>query len=175
MGIIMKAILLFGLLAIQSMVWAETPRWLERHMPQPALVGKGEMRWLALRVYEARLWAPAGRYSLNEPFALQLVYRRSIERDDIVQSSVDEIRRLFGAPPALAQWEEGMRRAFVDVRDGDEITGVYQPGGPARFYQQGRLLGEIADPEFGRKFFAIWLDPRTREPDLRRALLGQAG
>ena len=34
-----------------------------------------------------------------------------------------------------------------------------------------RFLGEIADPEFGRAFFAIWLDPRTSAPQLRANLL----
>ncbi|WP_034639972.1 chalcone isomerase family protein [Chitinilyticum aquatile] len=166
-------LILFGCMAIHAGVLAEAPRWLQDKLPQAQLVGKGEMRWLALRIYDARLYAPQGRLSPNQPYALQLIYRREIERDDIVSTSVDEIRRLFGPVPALAQWEDAMRRVFVDVKDGDELTGVYQPGGPARFYQQGRLLGEISDPEFGRAFFAIWLDPRTREPGLRRALLGQ--
>jgi hypothetical protein len=33
------------------------------------------------------------------------------------------------------------------------------------------VRGEIAEPEFARLFFAIWLDPRTSAPDLRAALL----
>jgi hypothetical protein len=35
------------------------------------------------------------------------------------------------------------------------------------------LLGTIDDPVFARAFFAIWLDPRTREPQLRNRLLGK--
>jgi hypothetical protein len=29
------------------------------------------------------------------------------------------------------------------------------------------------DPEFARAFFAIWLDPRTKAPSLRVALLNE--
>lgn len=36
---------------------------------------------------------------------------------------------------------------------------------------QARPAGEIADPEFARLFFGIWLDARTSEPGLRQTLL----
>jgi hypothetical protein len=31
----------------------------------------------------------------------------------------------------------------------------------------------LADPQLARAFFAIWLDARTREPQLRARLLGE--
>ena len=34
-----------------------------------------------------------------------------------------------------------------------------------------RQTGQISD-ELAKHFFAIWLDPRTSEPNLRQALLG---
>ena len=43
----------------------------------------------------------------------------------------------------------------------------------AEFFPLGRSTGAIRDPEFARVFFSIWLDPRTREPKLRAALLGR--
>jgi hypothetical protein len=33
-------------------------------------------------------------------------------------------------------------------------------------------IGNIDDAEFARAFFAIWLDPKTSEPSLRKQLLG---
>ena len=39
------------------------------------------------------------------------------------------------------------------------------------FLFNGSLRVEIADPEFARRFFAIWLDPQTSAPALRAALL----
>jgi len=54
---------------------------------------------------------------------------------------------------------------------GPGLAGIYRPGSGTRFYLDGRFLGEIADPEFGRAFFAIWLDPRTSAPQLRASLL----
>ncbi len=67
-----------------------------------------------------------------------------------------------------------MRRLFPDVAEGDALSGEHQPGVGARFARNGRPLGEVADPGFSRAFFSIWLDPRTSEPGLRAALLGQS-
>ena len=64
-----------------------------------------------------------------------------------------------------------MSQIFPDVKPGDQITGVYKPGG-AVFLYNNRQVGEIRDPEFARFFFAIWLDPRTSAPGLRQSLLG---
>ncbi|MNP70705.1 hypothetical protein D3C76_1669750 [compost metagenome] len=67
-----------------------------------------------------------------------------------------------------------MREAFVDVRPGMRITGLYLPGRGCRFYVDGQLSLEVIDPAFSRAFFAIWLDPRARDAQLRQRLLGLA-
>ena len=97
------------------------------------------------------------------------------ERDDLVKASVDEIKRLAGSsvsPAQLARWQEQMQQSFVDVQAGTRITGVYLPGQGARFFVGQQLQHEIDDPQFARAFFDIWLDPRTRSPELREQLLG---
>lgn len=111
------------------------------------------------------------------PFALELTYRRAISRDDLVEASLKEIRRL--SPNGLdaelmARWESEMFQAFVDVRAGDRITGVYMPGEGARFYVGEHLRHVVSDVAFAKAFFSIWLDPRTRNPELRAQLLGAA-
>ena len=64
---------------------------------------------------------------------------------------------------------------FPDVAEGDRISGVHKPGQAARFHVNGRYAGELADGEFARLFFGVWLSPQTSEPALRDALLGRAG
>lgn len=134
--------------------------------------GSGEMSWLGFKLYRATLWvageAPA---EAKPPLALVLEYRRAIPGERIAQASAEEMRRLGAEEAELARWGEAMRALFPDVAPGDTLTGLHLPGGGARFYFRERLLGEIADAEFARRFFAIWLDPRTRAPQLRGALL----
>ena len=87
-----------------------------------------------------------------------------------------EIERLgLGRGARLDVWLDAMRRVFPDVRAGDRIAGVYRPGSGASFFLNGRSLGSIDDPEFASAFFSIWLDARSAAPDLRAALLPDAG
>jgi hypothetical protein len=73
-----------------------------------------------------------------------------------------------------ARWLAAMTQLFPDVKSGDRITGVQQPGQGTRFYFNGTLRGEVADADFTRLFFGIWLSPKTSEPRLRTQLLGGA-
>ncbi len=143
--------------------------------PDWRIQGQGEMRWFGFRLYQASLWAPEGRWQTGLPYALELRYARDIPSARLVQASIEEMQRLGSADDArLARWKLDLERVFPDVRSGDVIHGLHLPQHGAEFYHQGRLTGRIEDVEFARAFFAIWLDPRTREPGLRARLLGGA-
>ena len=146
-------------------------------LPEARLLGEGELSLFGFRLYSARLWSPAERLAAGVPFALELIYHREISRERLVEASLDEIRRLHGdrvGTAQLAEWAGHMQRAFVDTVPGSRITGVYLPGLGARFYAGDRLQHEVRDEEFARIFFSIWLDARTRNPELRARLLGTA-
>lgn len=140
--------------------------------PDPALGlkrwGSGEFRRFGFLIYEATLWA--GDDPLQPPLALRLDYRRAISGTAIAEASVNEMRPLGADEAALQRWGAQMARVFPDVKAGDWILGLHTAGG-ATFLHNGRPTGEIAEPEFARRFFAIWLDPRTSAPELRAALL----
>lgn len=143
--------------------------------PEPMQrLGSGTMRWLGLRIYDAELWTSGHAVDDSRSFALSLRYARALKGAAIAERSVEEIAKLgIGSPAQRASWGESMRGLFPDVAEGDTLTGVHLPGWGARFFHNGRLLGEIEDAQFSRAFFAIWLDPRTSAPDLRAALLGE--
>ena len=132
--------------------------------------GSGEMTWFGFSLYRATLWV-AGESPESSTTALQLDYLRDIPRERLVQTSLDEMRRLGAAESQLKNWESDLRRVFPDVKEGESIVGVHYPGHGARFFHQGLATGEISDAEFARRFFAIWLDPASRSPSLRTALL----
>jgi Chalcone isomerase-like len=108
---------------------------------------------------------------LEQAFALDLRYARTLKGDDIAERSLSEIRRLgFGDGAQQERWLAEMKRVFTTVSKGDHITGVHQPGGATRFFLNEKSIGRIDDAEFGTAFFNIWFDPRTRAPALREAL-----
>lgn len=169
-----------GLALLLASLCAMTPAfaatWRDE-LPQAKAIGSGTLRWFGLKIYSAKLWSEHQPFDVNSPFALELTYHRSISRKQFVDTSIDEIKRLFGNryPPAvLAQWEAEMNRAFPDVVEGDQLIGVYQPTQGCRFYNAKQLTADIRDPEFARAFFSIWLDQRTKDEDLRAKLLGTA-
>jgi hypothetical protein len=141
------------------------------------LTGQGEFTLLGFRVYDAQLWSIRSPIDYRSRFALRLTYARSISRERLADTGLDEIKRLATTPIAAAtleRWHSDMLHAFIDVTPGDRLTGVFLPGQGVRFYAGGRPGVEIDDPEFARAFFDIWLDLATRAPELRRHLLGLA-
>ncbi|HWH85992.1 MAG TPA: chalcone isomerase family protein [Pseudomonas sp.] len=154
-----------------------TPTWAnwQDAVPGAQIIGSGDFSVFGFDVYSARLWSTGRPLVDGQPFALELIYRRAISRDDLVSTSVDEIKRLNGSrvsPAQLAGWQVQMQQSFVDVQAGTRITGVYLPGQGARFFVGQKLQHEIEDAQFAKAFFDIWLDPRTRSPELREQLLG---
>lgn len=147
-------------------------------IPQYRLVGKGRLTFWGLQVYDARLWALPGFSADNlasQTFALELAYLRGFENKAVAERSITEMRRtaVIGEEQAKA-WITEMIRVVPNTRAGDRVTGVNRPGAGALFLLNGKLTGEIRDPEFARLFFGIWLSPKTSEPKLRSALLAGA-
>ena len=144
-------------------------------LPGAQVIGSGDFRKYGFDVYSARLWSTSRPLAGDQPFALELIYQRSISCEDLVNASVREIKRLSGTSVSaeqLASWQTQMQQSFVDVQAGTRLTGVYLPGQGARFFLGQELLREVKDLQFAQAFFAIWLDPRTSNPELRQQLLG---
>jgi len=135
-------------------------------------LGEGRLTVLLFDVYDATLYVHGDKWSEDRLFALDLRYLRALNGKDIAARSVAEMKgQGFDDAAKLKRWGEEMARIFPDIKPGDRIVGVSLPGGGARFYNDKKLLGAVADPEFARAFFAIWLGDRTSEPGLRRKLL----
>lgn len=136
--------------------------------------GSGDMSWFGFSLYRATLWVdgkPRSSSPADSPSALQLVYQRDIPSDRLVQVSLDEMRRLGASDAQLQRWQGDLQRVLPDVKRGETIVGVHYPGQGAAFFHRGRANGEVADADFARLFFAIWLDARSSSPALRAALL----
>jgi hypothetical protein len=144
-------------------------------LPEAIPAGSAPFSFLGFRVYQARLWVAPGfrRSTLGDAaLALELAYERNFTGAAIARRSLEEIERAGRLDADQAQrWESGLRALLPDVKPGDRLLGVHRPGRGVEFYQDGRVLGRIDDPEFSRRFFAIWLGPATSAPGLRDALL----
>ncbi|MFY7907546.1 MAG: chalcone isomerase family protein [Burkholderiaceae bacterium] len=137
--------------------------------------GSGSLRFFGFKAYDATLWLTAGQpsYAPSRTFALDIRYNTFVKATDIVNTSLIEMSRLAGASPEqIKAWNGFMTQLFVDVQSGDRLVGVRVANKGARFFLNAKLLGETDDESFTDSFFRIWLDPKTRRPELRAALLG---
>lgn len=153
------------------------PQEVVRIVPDATLGGNSRLTYLGFKVYDASLWvAPA--FSVTDferhAFALELSYLRNFTGASIAQRSVVEMRRQEGVSEAdLARWKQKMLGVFPNVRKGDRLTGLHRPGTGAIFLLNGQPLATIADEEFSRRFFGIWLSEQTSDTRLRKALVAR--
>lgn len=150
------------------------PPELASELPEARWRGRATMRFLGLHIYDVHLWSaqPPQADTASQPLALELRYARRLVGRMIAERSLEEMRRIGPITEAQASaWTEAMVRIFPDVQADDRLTGVQRPGQSARFFFNGQSRGEVADAQFARLFFGIWLSPRTSEPALRQRLL----
>lgn len=150
----------------------------QANLPDSRWSGNARLRFWGFDVYDAQLWvAPsftAAQYSQHR-LALSLTYLRTLRGKAIAERSLTEMRRQ--GPISLEQenaWLPAMQALFVDVAANDRLTGLHQPGLGARFWLNARPLGGVADASFSQRFFGIWLDTASSEPEMRRNLLASA-
>lgn len=153
------------------------PAFVRQALSGATMAGEAQLRFLGLRIYDARLWVgphfEATAFA-SFPLALELTYHRAFTGAAIAQRSIEEIGRQGDLAPAQARrWQKALAALLPDVQPGERLTGVYHPGQGMRLWRGSQLLGAIDDVELARRFFGIWLSPRTSEPGMRSALLAR--
>lgn len=163
--------------ANQPPATAPAPQVLATELNDARLAGQARLSVLGFQIYDARLWVAPGFTSkafAEHAFGLELAYLRSVSGEDIATRSLDEMRRFATlSPEQETQWLRQMREVFPSVKKGDRLVGINRPGTSASFHFNGKLQGEIRDPEFARLFFGIWLFETTAKPAIRKDLLAK--
>ncbi len=140
------------------------------------LYGAGIFKYFGFHIYDAYLWVtPDGfspEHAYDQPFALDIKYARKFKGSAINQTTIDEWDRLeLGTEQQRHDWYTRLAPMMPDVVPDQHLTGFYSPTDGWRLESDGTQVGVIPDVEFAKAFFAIWLDPRTKAPGLRRQLL----
>ncbi len=156
---------------------AQNFKYLQEHLKNPRLVGRGSYTYWGFDVYSASLWASDTALKpldwTEQRLALDLLYLRDFDGKDIAKRSIDEISK---QSPVYAEkanaWLQTLEKVFPNVHKGESLTGVYIPNSGAQFFFNGKPVGMINDLDLVKRFFAIWLSPQTSAPDLRLKLFG---
>lgn len=134
--------------------------------------GHGTLRFMWMDIYEAELWTDAPEWSMETPFALSLTYDASFSSLELADRSVKEMANITDLSEELQNsYRSSLLQNLPDIKAGDRLTAVWEPGKSVKFFHNGVRSGEIAIKGFAEAFFGIWLSPNTSEPALRDALL----
>ncbi len=138
------------------------------HMAQ---VGSGKYKKLGFNIYKVALWAPGGQYDKLKPYALQVHYLRSLSKDTVVGSVVEDVRdQKMADDSTMDEWENMLTKTLPAVEEGDEIVGLSLPGKPSKLFFNGKQIASIEDKRLSDSFFNIWLGEIANQ-DLRSQLL----
>jgi hypothetical protein len=132
-----------------------------------------------VKVYVAGLYLehvssnPNAIIAADETKRLVLLFVRNVGRDDIVNAWNEGFERNATVPVAQL-------RPFIDQLDawmpafhsGDALTFTYVPGEGVTVEVNGARKGVIANADFARSLFAIWLGQKPPGSALKRDLLG---
>lgn len=163
---------------MESGMQAGVPPEVAAALPRARLQGSGMLRVMLFRVYDARLWRGEQAVGANyaaAPLALDVVYARKIESKDLVDKTLELMRRQSAIDESTAlRWRQRLQALLPNVVPGDRITAVNDPGLGLQMFLNGKPHGDVEDARFARFFLGIWLAPQSSQPELRRALLGSA-
>lgn len=169
----MRKSLALSLLCFWFAAPASANQAVQQQIPNIQKVGEARLTYAFWDVYDAVLYAPNGSWDAEKPYALSLRYLRELDGDAIADRSVEEIKKQgFTQEKSLAEWHKQMLEIFPDVKEGTNLTAIFTSNKTTLFFHDGKPIGMVKDPLFGKHFFGIWLSKKTSEPALRKSLLG---
>jgi len=135
-------------------------------------------RWWGIKVYDAYLrFTPENSKPAYQvrPLEFKIVYDIDIERDELIETTVDEWNNLAISKTDLCQsrqdWVKLLANIWPNLSQGDQLTLKVAENGSATFLHNQKEIGTLHDQNFAPCFLAIWLAEDTSAKSLRRDLL----
>ncbi len=132
--------------------------------------GAATFRYLGFPLYDAQLFTQGGApLSWSRDFGLELRYRRNLTKKALVNSTLDEMKRIGRAAPVRQQLDG----CFDAVSKGDTFLAVSQGPDKVSFWLNGRKTCTMAYPGITRSFMSIFVGENTRSAAFTQSLLGK--
>ena len=136
-------------------------------------VGQSRFEYYFWDVYDAKLATPSGNYQFGQhPVKLSLTYLRDFAAKDIVKATNEQWQHL-GKTDLLGKFDQQLLALWPDIKEGETLSFITDTQGIGTFYHNDTKLGGIDDSQFADNFLAIWLSPKTSQPDMRKQLIGE--
>ena len=134
-------------------------------------LGRGRETVWGIHVYDATLWVVGAGYTPVEPHALDIESGRKLSAETLVNTAMDEMRRLkLGDALQLASWRVEMRHLMPNVNSGDQIVIFCPTDAKTVMYYNGRIQGQVDDATLCPAIMNVWLHPASKS-SVRKSLL----
>lgn len=137
-------------------------------------VGEGELRKFFIKVYDAKLATPSGRYIDNRSLCLQIDYSVAITDAQFLKATSKQFSHLGVSDAQKADWLAALKPLMPSVKKGDQIVLYVDKDGQGTLYHNRIKTGALASPQLTDSFANIWLSPKSSEQRLRRALVSRS-
>ena len=136
-------------------------------------VGSGELRKFFIKVYDAKLATPSGRYIDNRSLCLSINYAVAISDDQFLSATSRQFSHLGVSDVQKTAWLEVLKPLMPSVVKGDQIVLYVDQDGEGSLYHNRVKTGTLASTQLTNNFANIWLGPNSTEPRLRQALVSR--
>ena len=134
-------------------------------------LGRGRETVWGIHVYDATLWVVGARYTPVEPHALDIEPGRKVSADTLVNTAMDEMRRLkLGDASQIASWRGELKQLMPNVNSGDQIVIFCPTDAKTLMFYNGRIQGQVNDATFCPAIMNVWLHPASKS-SVRKSLL----
>jgi len=158
-------------LLAQPLTAKPLPEPVKSQAPGIRPLGRGRETVWGIHVYDATLWVVGARFTPAEPHALDIEPGRKVSADTLVNTALDEMRRLkLGDASQLASWRVEMKQLMPNVNSGDQVVLFCPTDAKTLMYYNGRSLGEVNDPTLCPALMNVWLHPASKS-SVRKSLL----
>lgn len=157
-----------------AQAFAEMPPEVQSVVPQPAVAGEGQFRYLGFKVYDLDLFTSGGsRFNADRPFALSIEYDRKIRTAVLLKASLGELERVEGKKADHDAIRDKLAACYRDITPGDRIVAAPKGANAMSFWVNGKRTCTLSHPNFRDRYMAIWLSDKARDPAQARRLRGQ--
>ncbi len=167
-------IVLFLIFFVSKAFALEAPLPVLKNFKSDNLIGKSELKYFGLKVYDINLWCEKPKFSYDAKFAIHISYNMNFSKEELAKRSIKEISRnhILSASEQKNYYQK-LLEIFSDIKKGDEKVAVFIPQKGVEIYHNNQLIGQISNLKFARLFIDIWLDERGSFPQVTKKLLGK--
>lgn len=167
-----KVSYLLILLSVISFNSLSSEKILKDYLGDYYQLGTGKLSIFFIDIYDIKLFSKIKSYSKDEPFAIEINYLKDVKSTQIVDSSINEIKRISKpSRDELENYRSILASLFPNIYSGDQLIGIKTTNSDGVFFYNKKRIGKINDEKLVDSFFDIWLSEKTSHPELREKLL----